>query len=122
MVPQEEMSEVPFNLDNVRKHLAKVSLARRILPEDVAARQKLLEESVYDVAVERLKHESELFDELGLGNPSLRRADLQKWMWDWNQKLTAQLEVEIAKIISTEGKLPKSCKAFWFDSTYNPRC
>ncbi|KAF8119543.1 hypothetical protein EV363DRAFT_1197176, partial [Boletus edulis] len=44
--------EIPFNLDNLRKHLAQVTLARRVLPEDVAARQKLLEVSVYDVAVE----------------------------------------------------------------------
>ncbi|KAF8141815.1 hypothetical protein EV363DRAFT_1467981 [Boletus edulis] len=44
--------EIPFNLDNLRKHLAQVTLACRVLPEDVAARQKLLEASVYDVAVE----------------------------------------------------------------------
>ncbi|KAL4063046.1 hypothetical protein V8B97DRAFT_2026531 [Scleroderma yunnanense] len=108
VVTQEAAEEVPFNLDNLRKNLAKVTLARRVLPEDVAARQKLLEESVYDVAVERLKHESELFDDLGLGNPSLRRAGLQKWMWDWHQKLTAQLESEIARILSTETTQSKS--------------
>ena len=118
IVPQDAVEEIPFNLDNLRKHLAKVTLARRVLPEDVAARQKLLEESVYDVAVERLKRESELFDELGLGNPSLRRVDLQRWMWDWHQKLSAHLQVEIAKIISTEAKLPKNCKIFRFFSTY----
>ncbi|KAI6030315.1 hypothetical protein EDC04DRAFT_2572269 [Pisolithus marmoratus] len=107
LVPEELAREVPFNLDNLRKHLAKVSLARRVLPEDVAARQKLLEESAYDVAVERLKHESEVFDELGLSNPSLRRAGLQRWMWDWYQKLSAQLETEIAKIVDTESKQTK---------------
>ncbi|KIN96613.1 hypothetical protein M404DRAFT_16854 [Pisolithus tinctorius Marx 270] len=101
--------EVPFNLDNLRKHLAKVSLARRVLPEDVAARQKLLEESAYDVAVERLKHESEIFDDLGLSNPSLRRAGLQRWMWDWYQKLSAHLETEIARIVATESKQSRLC-------------
>ncbi|KAI6003176.1 hypothetical protein F5J12DRAFT_906188 [Pisolithus orientalis] len=109
-VPEELAQEVPFNLDNLRKHLAKVSLARRVLPEDVAARQKLLEESAYDVAVERLKHESEIFDDLGLSNPSLRRAGLQRWMWDWYQKLSAHLETEIARIVATESKQSRPCK------------
>lgn len=93
-------------MDNLRKHLAQVTLARRVLPEDVAARQKLLEASVYDVAVERLKHEAKIFDEIGLGHVDvgLRRADLQRWMWDWHQKLRVRLETEIADIIATEAK------------------
>lgn len=93
--------EVPFNLDNLRRHLAEVCFARRVLPEDVAARQKLLEESVYDVAVERLKRESEIFDELGIGG-SLRQPDLQRWMWDWHNKLKARLEEEIRNITIAE--------------------
>jgi DNA-directed RNA polymerase len=73
-----------------------------VLPEDVAARQKLLEESVYDVAVERLKHQGELFAELGLGHGGLRHAVLQAWMWDWHQKLKAHLEVNITEIVTRE--------------------
>lgn len=98
--------EIPFNLDNLRKHLAQVTLARRVLPEDAAARQKLLEESVYEVAVARLKHEAKIFDEIGMGHVDvgLRRADLQRWMWDWHQKLRARLETEIADIIAAEAK------------------
>lgn len=90
----------------MRKHLAQVTLARRVLAEDVAARQKLLEASVYDVAVERLKHEAKIFDGIGLGHVDvgLRRADLQRWMWDWHEKLRARLETEIADIIVTEAK------------------
>ena len=102
IVATEVQPEIPFNLDNLRKHLAQVTLARRVLPEDVASRQKLLEESVYDVAVERLRHEASLFDELGLGNPGLRRADLQKWMWDWHQQLKSRLESEIQEITTAE--------------------
>lgn len=94
--------EIPFNLDNLRRHLAEVTLARRVLPEDVAARQKLLEESVYDVAVERLKHQADLFTELGLSNNSLLQADLQRWMWEWHTKLKARLEVEIKSISLAE--------------------
>ncbi|TFK37584.1 hypothetical protein BDQ12DRAFT_607612 [Crucibulum laeve] len=93
---------IPFNLDNLRRHLADVTLARRVLPEDVAARQKLLEESVYDVAVERLKHQADMFAELGLGSGSLRQPDLQKWMWSWHLKLKDRLEKEIRNIAHTE--------------------
>ncbi|CAL1697785.1 unnamed protein product [Somion occarium] len=97
--------EVPFNLANLRKHLAQVILARRVLPEDVAARQKLLEESVYDVAVERLKHQAELFDEIGLTNKGLGNNDLRKWMWEWHQKLKVRLKAEIATLAVEESKL-----------------
>lgn len=100
------VGEIPFNLDNLRKYLAQVTLARRVLPEDVTARQKLLETSVYDVAVERLKREAKVFDEIGLGHvdAGLRRADLQRWMWDWHEKLRVRLETEIADIIAAEAK------------------
>lgn len=96
--------EIPFNLENLRKHLSQVILARRVLPEDAAARQKLLEESVYDVAVERLKHQSELFDKIGLTDRGLGHADLRKWMWDWHQKLQTRLKAEIVNIIEEESK------------------
>jgi len=89
-------------LDNLRKHLAQVALARRALPEDVASRQKLLEESVYDVAVERLKHQSSIFEALGLDNQGLMTAVLQRWMWEWHQKLQPRLEAEIKSIIEHE--------------------
>ncbi|KAG1902934.1 uncharacterized protein F5891DRAFT_1276856 [Suillus fuscotomentosus] len=108
VIPAQSEEEVPFNLDNLRKHLAQVTLARRVLPEDLASRQKLLEESVYDVAVERLRHEAKLFDELGLGNRELHHADLQKWMWDWHQKLKTRLEAEIQEIIVAEAKISTS--------------
>jgi DNA-directed RNA polymerase len=104
VIPAQSQGEVPFNLSNLRKHLAQVTLARRVLPEDLASRQKLLEESVYDVAVERLRHEAKLFDDLGLGGRELQRADLQKWMWDWHQKLKTRLEAEIKEIVVAEAK------------------
>ncbi|KAF8637123.1 hypothetical protein AX17_003027 [Amanita inopinata Kibby_2008] len=96
--------EIPFNLDNLRRHLTEVNLARRVLPEDVAARQKLLEESVYDVAVQRMKHQADLFAELGLGDASLMQADLQRWMWEWHIKLKNRLEQEIKNIADIESK------------------
>jgi DNA-directed RNA polymerase, mitochondrial len=99
--PEEEM-QIPFNLDNLRRHLAEVTLARRVLPEDVSARQKLLEESVYDVAVERLKHQADIFAELGLGNNALFSPDLRQWMWEWHTKLNARLETEVKKITGLE--------------------
>ncbi|KAF9264462.1 DNA/RNA polymerase [Marasmius fiardii PR-910] len=99
-----EEYEVPFNLANLRRHLAEVALARRVLPEEVTARQKLLEESVYDTAVERLQHEANVLGELGLDNNSLRQPDLRRWMWDWHAKLKDRLATEIKNISGAEAK------------------
>jgi DNA-directed RNA polymerase len=99
---EEPVMEIPFNLETLRRHLAEVTLARRVLPEDVAARQKLLEESVYDVAVERLKHQADLFAELGLGTNILLAPDLRQWMWEWHTKLKARLAKESKRIAITE--------------------
>ena len=98
----ETKTEVPFNLDILRKHLAHVSLARRVLSEDLAARQKLLEDSVYDVAVQRMRRQAELFKELGLGDSVLRQPDLQLWMWQWHQLLQTRLKDDIDLLIKEE--------------------
>ena len=98
----ETETEIPFNLDILRKHLAHVSLARRVLSEDLAARQKLLEDSVYDVAVQRMRRQAELFKELGLGDSVLRKQDLQLWMWQWHQHLQTRLKEDIALLLKEE--------------------
>lgn len=103
----EAETEIPFNLDILRKHLAHVSLARRVLSEDLAARQKLLEDSVYDVAVQRMRRQAELFKELGLGDSVLRKQDLQLWMWQWHQQLQTRLREDIALLIKEEAS-PKT--------------
>jgi DNA-directed RNA polymerase, mitochondrial len=106
---EEPVEEIPFNLDNLRKHLAQVQLARRVLPEDITARQTLLEASVHDVATERFRHEDALFKQLGLGN-SLQERNLQAWMWNWHQALVQRLEATIKDIIKAED-LPKQRKS-----------
>ncbi|PCH42893.1 DNA/RNA polymerase [Wolfiporia cocos MD-104 SS10] len=103
---EEPEYEIPFNLDTLRKHLSQVVLARRVLPNDVAARQKLLEESVYDVAVERLKHQSELIEDLGLGNKGLQNVDLRTWMWNWHLKLQVRLKAEVDALQEEERRIP----------------
>jgi DNA-directed RNA polymerase, mitochondrial len=97
-------TEIPFNLELLRKHLAHVSLARRVLSEDLAARQKLLEDSVYDVAVQRMRRQAELFKGLGLGSSVLRKQDLQLWMWQWHQLLQARLKEDISLINQEPGE------------------
>jgi DNA-directed RNA polymerase len=105
----ESEMQVPFNLSNLRRHLAQIAYARKVLPEDVAARQKLLEESVYDVAVARLNHQADVFAELGLGHGGLNAPDLQKWMWEWHTKLQARLDVEIESILQAESTDNREC-------------
>ncbi|KAJ3527013.1 hypothetical protein NM688_g8184 [Phlebia brevispora] len=102
---QENEYEVPFNLANLRKHLAQVAMARRVLPDDTSARQKLLEESVYDVAAARLKHQGKLFEELGITDKGLKGQDLRTWMWNWHVSLEARLKAEVANLIKEESKL-----------------
>ncbi|EIW76844.1 DNA/RNA polymerase [Coniophora puteana RWD-64-598 SS2] len=94
--------EVPFNLDNLRKHLTQVALARRVLPEDVASRQKLLEDSAIDVAIARLQHEAKLLDDLEIGNPRLNKPKLRQWMWEWHTRLTARLTAEVREVVDAE--------------------
>ncbi|KAI0052454.1 DNA/RNA polymerase [Auriscalpium vulgare] len=105
---ESDVTEVPFNLEVLRKHLAHVSLARRVLPEDVAARQKLLEESVYEVAVERLRRQAEHFEELGLSSAGLKQVDLQQWMWEWHQKLQVRLKEDLAVLVKDEARLVRA--------------
>ena len=49
-------AKVPFNLKTPRRHLSRVVLARHVLSEDTMLRQHLLEQSVLNVAVKRMKH------------------------------------------------------------------
>lgn len=102
----ESVTEVPFNLDILRKHLTNVQLARRVLPDDVTARQKLLEESVYDVAVERLKRQAELFEQLNLTDGVLNQSDLQHWMWNWHKRLRERLTRDITAVLAEEDRVP----------------
>ncbi len=94
--------EVPFNLEILRRHLSQVILARRVLSEDVALRQKLLEQSVYNVAVERMKHQAEMLDKVGLPSKGLQSNNLKAWMWAWHQKLLTRIQAELENLIVEE--------------------
>ncbi|KAF7290519.1 DNA-directed RNA polymerase [Mycena indigotica] len=93
---------VPFNLFTLRKHLTSTALARRVIPTDMNARQKLLEDSVFDAAKERLARQSELFERFNLQSNVLQQPDLQRWMWQWHLLLTDRLQREITEIERTE--------------------
>ncbi|CAK5271845.1 unnamed protein product [Mycena citricolor] len=93
---------VPFNLETLRKHLSRAASARRALPADVNARQKLLEDTVYDAAKERLAKQNEMFNKLGIQDTTLMQRDLQRWMWQWHLLLKDRLAVEIKEIAMNE--------------------
>ncbi|TFK81972.1 DNA/RNA polymerase [Polyporus arcularius HHB13444] len=99
--------EVPFNLEILRRHLSQVILARRVLSEDVALRQKLLEQSVYNVAVERMKHQAEMLDKVGLPSKGLQSNNLKAWMWAWHQKLLTRIQAELENLIVEERVIAK---------------
>ncbi|KDR74040.1 hypothetical protein GALMADRAFT_212223 [Galerina marginata CBS 339.88] len=96
--------EVPFSLDGLRRHLARVTEARSYLHGDINARQKHLESSVYDLAIERLQHQDEVFAQKGIDNGSLKDSKLRRWMWDWHVRLRDQLKIELEKIQESDGK------------------
>jgi DNA-directed RNA polymerase len=99
--PNEEVYEVPYNLRRLRFNLDKLNTTHLALGDDLWARQRLLEQSVYDVAVERLKHEHETLEKLqrptGIYNKSLRVL-----MWEWHQKLSKRLEDDISVLVKEE--------------------
>ncbi|KAG6896061.1 hypothetical protein C0992_010594 [Termitomyces sp. T32_za158] len=95
---------VPFNINNLRQHLAQVVTARRVLADDIIARQEHLEKSAYDVAAEQLQHQSEVLADLGLGDAAPRDSDLREWMWAWHKKLKDRLTAEIRNIRAAEAK------------------
>ncbi|KAI0753612.1 DNA/RNA polymerase [Fomes fomentarius] len=94
--------EVPFNLETLRRHLSQIVLARRVLAEDVAARQQMLEQSVYNVAVERMKHQADQMINLGLPSMGLQSNDLRSWMWQWHEKLQARIQAEVEAMVIEE--------------------
>ncbi|KAJ2915358.1 hypothetical protein MD484_g5087, partial [Candolleomyces efflorescens] len=94
------VSEVPFNIQNLRDHLAHVAYARQVLPDDMVARQRHLELSAYDMAAERLKFQSDKMNELGLDGRYQDKV-LQEYMYSWHSKLSQRLAKEI-KIIEQE--------------------
>ena len=99
--------EVPFNLETLRRHLSHVVLARRVLSEDVALRQKLLEQSVYNVAVERMKHQADMLDKAGLPSKGLQSNNLKAWMWEWHQKLVGRIQAELENLVVEERVVEK---------------
>jgi len=62
-----------------------------MLPDDVMRRQKLLEDSAYDNALERYRHEAELFKSMNIGG-NLGDRSLQAWAWDWYNLTVPELE------------------------------
>ncbi|KZT39784.1 DNA/RNA polymerase [Sistotremastrum suecicum HHB10207 ss-3] len=95
---------IPFNLNALRKRLREATDARRLLSNDATARQRLLEESVYDVAVERFKHEMEVIRSLELPIDGAMQS-VKKWMWDWHVKLELRLVQELERIKNEEEEM-----------------
>jgi DNA-directed RNA polymerase, mitochondrial len=104
----------PFNIANLRRHLAQVALAHRVLPDDIANRQKFLETSVYDLAKARLQHEAEKLEEAVGNAPKLLSAQLQGWMFEWNEKLQRRLKAEIENLVEDEKEIRALSIRFFF--------
>ncbi|KAF8902625.1 hypothetical protein CPB84DRAFT_1775848 [Gymnopilus junonius] len=112
--------QVPYSLDGLRRHLAQVTEARNFLHKDINARQKHLESSVYELAVESLQHQQEVFSEKGIDNGNLKDHKLRGWMWDWHVRLREQVKLEIEKIDQEDTKKRQSDKLAPYLTLVNP--
>lgn len=101
-VPVETKPFIPFNLDSLRRHLSDITEARSVLDANVHARQRHLEASVYDLAVEMLQHRFKTMEQKGLATGRLFHAELQHLMWQWHLALQGRVRTEIERIISEE--------------------
>ncbi|KIJ34927.1 hypothetical protein M422DRAFT_80735, partial [Sphaerobolus stellatus SS14] len=72
-------------------------------------RQQMLEQSVYDVAVERLRHEHEQLEKIQ-GTTRLTAKPLRAMMWEWHQKLSKRLFDDVSVLIEEEAKNAESPK------------
>lgn len=106
---KEEVYEVPYNLRQLRQSLQRMTTAHRTLGDNLFARQQILEQSAYDVAVERLKHEHEQLEKLQ-GNARLHGRPLRALMWDWHQKLWVRLEEDIRVLVQEEAESGALCR------------
>ena len=93
---------VPYNLDSLRRHLSDITEARSVLDANLHARQRHLEASVFDLAVEMLQRRSETMVQKGLPDGRLFHAELQQMMWKWHLDLQERVRAEIERIVNEE--------------------
>ena len=98
------MFEVPFNLNVLRRNLNHFIFERQTLPDDVLRRQKLLEDSAYDNALERYRHEAEVFRSMNMSG-KLGDRSLQAWAWDWYNLTVPELEKVIIETETAEKRM-----------------
>ena len=98
---------MPFNLESLRTHLRGFTEARKMLDNDLMTRQRHLESSMYELAIEQLKFRAEKFKEQGLDDGHhLQNRSIQSWMWTWHTLLQARLKNEIATVQRNGAKNP----------------
>lgn len=98
---------MPFNLESLRTHLRGFTEARKMLDNDLMTRQRHLESSMYELAIEQLQFRAEKFKEQGLDDGHhLQNRSIQSWMWTWHTLLQARLKEEIATVQRNGAKNP----------------
>ncbi|CAO1634603.1 unnamed protein product [Sympodiomycopsis kandeliae] len=89
----------PMNLSLLQRELSVVRQARQTI-RDNEERQRLLEETALDSARVRLETSTEHLEAIGLRSAGALSNDgqLQKWMWEWSQKLETAVSKDIERI------------------------
>ncbi|KAJ1031329.1 hypothetical protein NDA18_002545 [Ustilago nuda] len=95
---ENKAGEMPFNLASLKENLSIVQEARRNFSDPYEC-QKWLEHSAIEAARRRLEHSAEKLEELGLQTTgALQSKPLQRWMWDWYNKLQATLKEDLERL------------------------
>ncbi|KAF6749610.1 mitochondrial RNA polymerase [Ephemerocybe angulata] len=94
-------SEVPFNIQNLRDHLAYVAYAKHVMSDDMVARQRHLELNAYEMAADRITLQTEKLASLGMDG-RFRDKVLQEYMYTWHEKLSEKLRAEVKMIEKEE--------------------
>lgn len=96
----------PLNLSLLQRELSVVRQARKTM-RDHDERQRLLEETALDSARLRLETTSDRLEQIGLRTKGAVSTDgqLQKWMWEWTQKLEKTLAKDLERLVKQRSEL-----------------
>lgn len=95
---EKDKEEISFNLRVLKDNLTVVEQAKQ-RSTDPYERQKWLEFSAMEAAEKRFDHANENLERLGLqAASSMQGKKLQRWMWEWYNKLVKALTTDMERI------------------------
>lgn len=92
---------MPFNIEHLRSTLRDIVTMKKDV--DLESRQRAMEQTVYQSAIQRFEHESQLLKDLEI-NTGIKKTKIQAWMWEWYTKLQERIKHDIKVLRAAEAK------------------